>query len=160
MAAIPGQIDAVASQATPRSASRRKLLLKAQDNVPGRSSVPVLDISTTGLLLQTAGELALNERIELDLPGSPTVHATVRWSRGGLHGCQFVDPVSEAFVSAALLRSAPRPREPGHWSEPNPDASDTPDHDATGGLSGAACIGVIVGVTAACWAAIAALLLA
>lgn len=158
MAAIPGQLDASTADGTRRSAPRRTLHLQAQETASTQTSVLILDISTTGLLLQTSGDLAVDETIELELPGAPTVSATVKWSRGGLYGCQFAEPVSDAFVSAALLRSPPRPPIPGLVSGPDPEAIEAHGRDSVGKLSGAARIGWIVGLTVLSWILIAALL--
>ncbi len=124
-----------------------------------RTGVIVLDISTAGLLLQTGGELGVDETIELELPGSPAVSAIVKWAKGGLFGCAFVEPVSDAFVSAALLRSSPRPPIPGLVSGPDPEAIALAASDSLGKLSGAARLGLLVGVTSVFWIAIGLLLL-
>jgi hypothetical protein len=57
--------------------------------------------------MQTSVALRLHEEIEVQLPGAGMVEAEVIRSDNGLFGCRFKRPVSQAVVSAALLKSAP-----------------------------------------------------
>ena len=61
--------------------------------------------STTGLLLETASELAVGDPIDIDLPQAGVTSATVVWVSGSLHGCKFDEPLSAGTLSAAQLRS-------------------------------------------------------
>jgi len=80
--------------------------------------VLILDVSTTGFLLETAGDLCKGETIELDIPEAVGVRAVVKWSSGQLFGCEFNEPISIAAVSAAVLRA---PYEaPSSWEAPAP----------------------------------------
>lgn len=102
---------------------RRKLQLATRGALPSGNSAEILvhDISTTGLLLESPLELAMDERISVDLPQIGNVWARVIWSSGKLFGCQFHTPISNAALSAAELRSAvnqpvqvPQARAHGH----------------------------------------------
>lgn len=161
MAAIPGQLDAQIGNSSRRAQDRRKLRLKAQGNIASdQASVTVLDISTSGLLLKTDEELGVGETIEIYLPGANEVSAIVRWSRHGLFGCQFIAPVSDAFVSAALLRSPPMPAVPGLISGPDLDNLDEDGNGLEGKLSGRARIYLLLALMVGSWAVIAGVLLA
>lgn len=111
MAAVRGQLDPKMSSENRRAADRRKLHLEAQGTTSLSDSTTVLiqDISRTGLLLETSAELSNGETIEIELSGRPGVVAVVKWSSGNFYGCEFTPPVSDAVVSAALLRAPPKP---------------------------------------------------
>lgn len=158
MAAIPGQLDIETAGESRRSVARRTLHLHAQETSSAQADVIVLDISNAGLLLQTGGELRVDETIELALPGAASVSAIVKWAKGGLYGCQFLQPVSDAFVAAALLRSPPRPSIPGLLSGPDPEAIAAHAQTSIGKWSGTARIALLGGLTLASWAAIGAVL--
>ncbi len=90
---------------------------------PTGSSALIHDISTDGLLLETAADIA-NDRVEVQLPHLSAAQARVVWSHGRFFGCEFSEPIPSAAVSAALMRSDPRLRPglveelPGAASEP------------------------------------------
>lgn len=109
MAAVRARLDPTTSNATSRRTTRRKLRLEAQGSTPSDSAdVLILNISTTGLLLETTADLCLGETIELDLPEAAGTRAVIKWSSGQLFGCQFREPVTVATVSGALLRAPSR----------------------------------------------------
>lgn len=85
---------------------RRTLRLDAQGATGSGSAADVLihNISTTGMLLESTVALAIDERIEIDLPEIGGTWAHVIWSSGNLSGCQFDTPISAAALSAAQLR--------------------------------------------------------
>jgi hypothetical protein len=65
----------------------------------------ILDLSATGMLIETKADLATFEQLQLELPEvGPTV-ATVIWNSGDYYGCEFHQPLPTSAVSAALLRS-------------------------------------------------------
>jgi|EndMetStandDraft_4_1072995.scaffolds.fasta_scaffold89654_2 transcriptional regulator with XRE-family HTH domain len=87
---------------------RRKLLLEAQGALPSGAATQILvhDISTTGVLLESATPLALDEKLSIELPEAGVCWARVVWNSGKLFGCQFHTPIRPAALSAAELRSA------------------------------------------------------
>src|SRR5690348_5894958 len=87
-----------------RSAQRRQLSLGAVLPDTGDEAV-IHDLSTTGILIHTGADLATFEQLQLDLPEAGPIVATVIWSSGQYFGCEFHQPLSQASVSAALLRS-------------------------------------------------------
>jgi hypothetical protein len=96
-----------------RRAAPRLLLSLGTSLLPCSSSVTILNLSTTGLLLDTSTELAIGEVIRVQLPEMGAAAATVVWRDGSSYGCAFEQPLSKAGLSAALLRSRPAspPRE-------------------------------------------------
>lgn len=89
-----------------RHAPRRKLSLNL--SLEGTSEdVTILDLSSTGMLIETAAALAPFDCLEVALPEAGTAQALVLWNSGRYFGCEFKNRLSQAAVSAALLRSAP-----------------------------------------------------
>ncbi len=103
-----------------RGAKRRKLRLEAQasSSVQQSHALLLLDLSQSGLLIETDADLRLGETIGVSLSTDQTRDARVVWSSGNLVGCAFSPPLPEAWVSAALLRSEPRPGASEHREGP------------------------------------------
>jgi hypothetical protein len=112
-----------------RIAVRRSLRLGVSASSSGHVAMAlILNISETGLLIETLLELAEGETLQVEIPGAIDTAARVIWTEGFLAGCEFASPVSLAAVSAAQLMSptaAPRaetqapgpdpPRNGGAW---------------------------------------------
>ena len=96
-----------------RSHDRRTLHLEVQP-AEGSYSIVLYDVSRTGARLHTSAELAVGELLELRLPEG-VVKLRIIWRKGKLFGAKFTEPVSKAWVSAALLVSPFRSEE--HTSE-------------------------------------------
>ncbi len=90
-----------------RKLSRKRLRLSVPSGFRSKlaEDVVVHDISVDGLLLEATTELPVGETITVELPEAPAAIAKVVWNSGNFHGCQFVEPISAAAVSASLLRS-------------------------------------------------------
>ena len=92
-----------------RLAPRRELHLRLT-TLSGQqtaSNVTVLDLSSTGLLLQTSMHLAAGETLQINLPHAGFQAAEVVWTSGRFVGCRFTKRISSAAISAAQLRSGP-----------------------------------------------------
>jgi hypothetical protein len=87
-----------------RSQGRRRLHLESSLSASG-DEVLVHDISTTGVLLETAAKLQPFESLQFDLPEVGAMQAVVVWNSGPFFGCEFASPIPRAAISAALLRS-------------------------------------------------------
>jgi PilZ domain len=76
------EIDKNRSGAERRRAERFIVNLPAQVLIKGRRvTCQLLDISETGALVETSGEVAIGDRVSLDLPkGGPTIGTVVRVS--------------------------------------------------------------------------------
>lgn len=132
-----------------RDSLRYSLSLDTHASSRGRvDRVLVHNLSATGLLIETALQLRFGDEIELELPRVDAQRAKVVWSSEGLHGCQFVTPLSDATVSASRLRSMPL------WRSDD----DVEDYREPG-LSIRAKVGIVTGLAAVCWAAIIAAVL-
>lgn len=89
-----------------RSSPRRKLSLGSSLQGTG-DAVTILDFSSTGMLIETAAELLPFDAFQIDLPEVGFRQAVIIWNSGQYYGCELNEPVPQAAISAALLRSAP-----------------------------------------------------
>lgn len=106
-----------ADSADNRAADRRVLRLEARVATPaGAGGIEVHNLSRSGLLLEGVIGVGAGCEIEVELPGGSTHLAQVVWADDTLYGCRFVKPLTQAQLSAALLRSAPL--EPAATPEP------------------------------------------
>ena len=92
-----------------RSQARKKLrlLTEARSARGGAVEVQILDISTTGLLVQADLPLEQDETLEIELPGAGSHQARIMWSGDKFFGCAFEAPIPSSAVSAALLKGLP-----------------------------------------------------
>lgn len=89
-----------------RAAVRRSLKLGVSAYSSGDVVVAlILNMSETGLLIETGLKLAVGETLHVQIPEASASTARVIWTEGLLAGCEFVNPVSTGAVSAARLRS-------------------------------------------------------
>jgi len=92
-----------------RSSRRRKLHLETEAEASPESRVVIHDLSEQGMLLESRVALAVGEKLDLVIPEAGSATASIVWSSGHYFGCKFDKPLSNAAVSAALLRSPPSP---------------------------------------------------
>lgn len=89
-----------------RRSGRRTVKLATQLELPSaQAGALVHDLSGQGLRLETALELDEGETLFVELPYVGAVEARIIWRDGNMCGCEFTTPISQAVVSAALLRS-------------------------------------------------------
>lgn len=99
-------------------AARRQLRLESEGSTASGHTARVLihNISTTGLLIESAVTLSENEQIVLALPEVGTASAHVVWMSESFYGCRFETPLPISVLGALELRSqlsaAPAPAEP------------------------------------------------
>lgn len=87
-----------------RGQARRILQLRVGGQTSqGAVDAVIRNLSENGLLLETAADLALGERLHVGLPAAGMRAATVTWSRPPFFGCEFSVPLTKGIVSAALL---------------------------------------------------------
>lgn len=96
--------QAVSRRGKPRRALRLELEGVSIDG--SDLKVVVHDLSVTGVLIEVDAPLMVGDIIRLDMPEGGAVDTEVMWSSGRFHGCQFDEEVSNATLSAALLRGA------------------------------------------------------
>ena len=104
----PLRAEILTEQATGngRVAVRRTLRLAVSARSSGDAEVAlILNISETGLLIETWLKLAVGETLRVDIPEASASMARVVWTDGLRAGCEFVSPVSTGAVSAARLKS-------------------------------------------------------
>jgi hypothetical protein len=87
-----------------RDSPRRQLRLGSTLQTSGED-VTIHDLSSTGMLIETAAQLTPFDNLEIELPEAGTAQALVVWSSGFFYGCEFKNRLSQAAVSAAQLRS-------------------------------------------------------
>lgn len=113
--ALEAQLDFDRGGKKRRASQRRRLTLR----VPGASTsgeasdVVIRDLSKSGLLIESPVPLSVGEEMIVNLPNTAGAAASVIWASGELYGCQFNRALSDAAVSAALLRSEPKDANPG-----------------------------------------------
>ncbi len=142
-----------------RYAPRRSLRLGSVLADSG-AEVIIHDLSVTGFLIETSGELSIGERLSVHIPERGPTAATVVRNSGRLFGCEFESRISVAAVSAALLQyPAVRPQVPSEVEDAL--IPDTPFHDSaydgadTDKYSLRTRMLLILGLSAVSWALIA-----
>ena len=104
MLPLPAQLTTNARPSDNRGAVRRILSLEVPASLPAdASSALVRNLSERGLLIETAADLAIGETIHVDLPEAGACAARIVRRDGSFFGCEFVEAVPRAAVSAALL---------------------------------------------------------
>jgi hypothetical protein len=93
-----------------RTAARRTLSLGSVLATTG-AEVIIHDLSISGLLIETSGELSMGENLLVEVPERGPTAATVMWTSGRFFGCAFDKRLPVAAVSAALLRNPIIPRQ-------------------------------------------------
>lgn len=120
MAGLWAEISEPDEAADRRGSTRRTLrLLVWAAHARTTNEVLILDLSTTGLMLETATHLRIGDLLEVELPNAGQVTARVIWQRDTYFGCEFLRPAPVAAIGAALLGAAP-------WMRDSPGAATTP----------------------------------
>ena len=89
-----------------RSSPRHTLCLDSTLQTTG-DAVTIHDLSSTGMLIETAARLAPFDGLAVRLPEVGIMPAIIVWNSGRFFGCEFNERLSQATISAALLRSRP-----------------------------------------------------
>ena len=100
-----------------RAAARMHMRFEAPGSFDGNEGTVVVihNLSATGMLIETASDLAIGQRIIIELPEAPDCAATIVWRSEALAGCRFDRPLSRAALSAAQLRNPlPDDVDPAH----------------------------------------------
>ena len=86
--AIPAQLERRLELGNRRYSPRRSLRLGTV--IEGTvEHATIHDLSVTGLLLETSGDLLCGERLLVDIPERGPTSATVIWTSGNFFGCEF-----------------------------------------------------------------------
>lgn len=103
---ISAYLQSPASGAVNRRMARRTLHLEVQGAQADNSGiiVKIHNISRTGMLIESDAPLAVDDRIDVELPHAGRVSTKLIWNSGLLFGCEFDNAISAAAISAAELR--------------------------------------------------------
>lgn len=89
-----------------RGDRRRTLRLSARvSSSDDWAQAMIGDMSETGLMFETSVDLAIGEIVSVDLPFIGRSDAKIVWKDGNSIGCEFLNPVSQNTISAALLQA-------------------------------------------------------
>ncbi|MCP5379304.1 MAG: PilZ domain-containing protein [Novosphingobium sp.] len=100
------QISSPVPSAERRGAERRIITFGFDtEDTQNRNRILILNLSRTGLLLQTSAELQVGEEIQIAIPEAGAVNAKVVRQDGDQFGAMFELPITKAAVSAVLLVS-------------------------------------------------------
>lgn len=72
-----------------------------------QGGIQIHNLSRTGILVESTVAVTTGETIEVELLDGQSHRAQIVWADEGLFGCRFSRPLTQAELSAALLRSAP-----------------------------------------------------
>lgn len=90
-----------------RTAERRPTdapsTMRADNGAP--VDVVVLDISRSGVRIQTDAELEVGQEITIGLAGAGVTRAYVAWAQGGEYGCAFERPIAPEDEMRAFSRA-------------------------------------------------------
>ena len=93
-----------------RAAARRVVTFGFDAAEPdGTTRLLILNLSRTGLLLQTSAELTVGESIQIEVPEAGLVDARIVRRSEDRFGAMFDAPIPQAAVSAVLLASPAQP---------------------------------------------------
>lgn len=100
-------ITAPESKERRRNARRLVTLVASASQSPEReATIHIQNLSRRGLLLETEASFEIGEIFFLDLPEVGAIPACVRRRQGQAYGCEFLSPVTQGALSAALLKSS------------------------------------------------------
>lgn len=89
-----------------RSNRRRTLRLSGRVSSSGDwAQATIANISETGLMFETSVDLVIGEIVSVDLPIVGNCDGKIVWKDGNSFGCEFLSPVSQHTISAALLQT-------------------------------------------------------
>ncbi len=94
-----------------RWAERHSVELEAtlRDSDWAPVDVTIEDLSNGGFRVVAGAELKVGDAIALGIAGTGTREATVVWGTAGIYGCEFVTPLSDADLRAAVSGPAATP---------------------------------------------------
>ena len=92
-----------------RAAKRRPVAMDAEVDGSQRTLCKVVDISASGLRLQTYSRLTIGSHLSIVLPIAGRVLATVRWADDFRAGCEFGRPLDADVLSDLLQHTGQTP---------------------------------------------------
>ncbi len=144
---MAAQLEPERGTSNRRNSARRRLRLEVIATADhGPTNTVLHDLSNSGFLLETRGNLSPGDELRMDLPEARGRPAIVVWRSGQLYGCALHEPVSSAALSAALLKAGPHAPPP-----PSAEPELLQDNIAEPELSTAAKLRICLGLAVACW---------
>ncbi|RYF18754.1 MAG: PilZ domain-containing protein [Oxalobacteraceae bacterium] len=92
-----------------RVAKRQHISMDAEISAGRRTLCKLIDISCSGLRLQTYSRLEVGTQISISLPVAGRVLATVRWADDFRAGCEFGRPLDADVLSDLLQHTGQTP---------------------------------------------------
>jgi len=105
--AIRANIETEQAGETRRQPRRTLRLVTDTVSAGVGNSAIIYNLSPGGMLVDCQLELGAGDFITLRLPEAGTVTAKVVWRYGSIAGCEFLQPISQAAMSACILRAEP-----------------------------------------------------
>ena len=150
-----------------RCEERWRVLLGAQWHETPKTgqTVTILDVSPTGMLVETEEPIETGSSLSLEFPNESTKTLTTVWNSGPFHGAVFDEPLDNAEVQKIICASSvvwPRFGEKSEGSPAKAENSQTTETtdafciDEKTKLPGAIRLMIIVGSTTLLWAMISA----
>lgn len=90
-----------------RGTARRRLRLTSKVEGAAEGGLVIHNLSRTGMLVECIGGVPSGAVIAVELPDGGTHSAEVVWADETLFGARFAQPLTQAQLSAALLRAEP-----------------------------------------------------
>ena len=90
-----------------RGKTRRTLRLQVDAAVQanGQTEAIIHNLSESGLLIETAADLAIGESVHVAIPGIGFRSAKVTWKNERFFGCKFEKEIPRAAISAVVLKA-------------------------------------------------------
>lgn len=98
---------------TDRRRSRRRVISFGLDVSDENESLSllILNVSETGMQIQTIAKLGIGERLSVELPEAGSVEAEIRWRSRDRYGARFTTSIPQSVISAIQLASPAKPNE-------------------------------------------------
>lgn len=96
-----------------RGNARRRLRLSSRVQGTADAGLIIHNLSRTGMLVECTAGVPAGSVIAVELPDGGTHNAQVVWADETLFGARFAKPLTQAQLSAALLRADPDAPESG-----------------------------------------------
>ncbi len=71
----------------------------------GQRFARVRNLSEGGMMLETDADMVVGDTLSVRLEGAISAEARIVWRQQQKYGCQFLEPIPTAVVSAALLQA-------------------------------------------------------
>lgn len=142
---------------------RVRLGAQSLDSGPAAQSMTIFDLSSSGLLLETDQPLRTGANLIIEMPGEITKICKTVWNSGKFYGANFSEPLTDAELRNLVNSSSVvwptfgrslRAPSINHCADASPKNFDETYIDETEKLPLSVRLMIILGTSAALWAAI------